>query len=135
MSRATSCSYRLLTSYVLQLNTLLARGNVDLTSVFPFLGNTELEVLAVLGSFLLIAMHSITAVCTKERVVVANRCVYVLRIASPLFEDYNLHRGARKGFLQEMKDIWDNVRNLPPVIRQIVRHTLPTTYVPPDYSL
>ncbi|TFY54951.1 hypothetical protein EVJ58_g8555 [Rhodofomes roseus] len=75
-------------------------GNVDLTSVFPLLGNTELEVLAVLGSFLLIAMHTITAVCTKERVVVATK-------------------GASKGFLQELKDIWENVRDLPPVIRQI----------------
>ncbi|KAH9930693.1 MFS general substrate transporter [Fomitopsis serialis] len=75
-------------------------GNVDLTTVFSFLGNTELEVLAVLGSFLLIAMHTITALCTKERVVIATK-------------------GARKGFLQELKDIWDNVRNLPPVIRQI----------------
>ncbi|EPS95433.1 hypothetical protein FOMPIDRAFT_1054159 [Fomitopsis schrenkii] len=75
-------------------------GNVDLTTSFPFLGKTELEVLAVLGSLLLIAMHTITAACTKERVVVATN-------------------GSRKGFFQEVKDIWYNVRTLPPVIRQI----------------
>lgn len=51
------------------------RGNVDLTTSFPFLGKTELEVLAVLGSLLLIAMHTITAACTKERVVVATKYV------------------------------------------------------------
>ncbi|KZT71321.1 MFS general substrate transporter [Daedalea quercina L-15889] len=75
-------------------------GNIDLTATFPFLGSTELEVLAVLGSFLLVAMHAITAICTKEKVVVATK-------------------GARRGFLQELKDIWNNARNLPPVIRQI----------------
>ena len=48
-------------------------GNVDLTTPFPFFGKTELEVLAVLGSFLLVAMHTITAACTKERVVVATK--------------------------------------------------------------
>ncbi|CCL98734.1 uncharacterized protein FIBRA_00739 [Fibroporia radiculosa] len=46
-------------------------GNVDLTAVFSFLGETELEVLSVLGSFLLVSMHVITAMCTKERMVVA----------------------------------------------------------------
>ncbi|KAI0658261.1 MFS general substrate transporter [Cubamyces menziesii] len=75
-------------------------GNVDMTAVFPFLGSTELEVLAVVGSFLLLLTHGITASCTKERVVVATK-------------------GSKKSFSKELRDIWDNARTLPPVIRQI----------------
>ncbi|OJT09996.1 General alpha-glucoside permease [Trametes pubescens] len=75
-------------------------GNIDMTAVFPFLGDTELEVLAVVGSFLLLAAHGITAFCTKEKVVVATK-------------------GAKKSFSKELRDIWDNARTLPPVIRQI----------------
>lgn len=48
-----------------------------MTAVFPFLGDTELEVLAVVGSFLLLAAHGITAFCTKEKVVVATKYVCV----------------------------------------------------------
>lgn len=75
-------------------------GNIDLTVAFRFLGDTELEVLSVLGSFLLVAMHVITAVCTKERVVVD-------------------HNGPKKSFRKELRDIWDNMLHLPSVIRQI----------------
>ncbi|KAI0355283.1 MFS general substrate transporter [Trametes cingulata] len=75
-------------------------GNVDMTAVFPFFGDTELEVLAVVGSFLLLITHGITAFCTKERVVVATK-------------------GAKKSFSKELRDIWDNARTLPSVIRQI----------------
>lgn len=48
-------------------------GNVDMTHILPFLGDTELEVLSVCGSFLLIAAHAITVFCVKERVVVASK--------------------------------------------------------------
>ncbi|KAL7284922.1 hypothetical protein ACG7TL_000010 [Trametes sanguinea] len=75
-------------------------GNVDMTAVFPFLGDTELEVLAVVGSFLLLLTHGITAFCTKEKVVVATKA-------------------PKKSFVKELRDIWDNARTLPPVIRQI----------------
>ncbi|KAI0365167.1 MFS general substrate transporter [Pilatotrama ljubarskyi] len=75
-------------------------GNVDMTAVFPFFGDTELEVLAVVGSFLLLMTHGITAFCTKERVVVATK-------------------GPKKSFTKELRDIWDNARTLPSVIRQI----------------
>lgn len=50
-------------------------GNVDMTAVFPIFGNTELEVLAVVGSLLLLITHSVTAFCTKEKIVVSSRCV------------------------------------------------------------
>lgn len=49
------------------------RGNIDMTRILPFLGNTELEILSVVGSFLLILTHAITAYCTKEKVVVAGK--------------------------------------------------------------
>ncbi|KAI0640369.1 hypothetical protein C8Q79DRAFT_921838 [Trametes meyenii] len=75
-------------------------GNVDMTAVFPFLGDTEPEVLAVVGSFLLLVTHGITSFCTKEKVVMATR-------------------GASKSFLRELHEIWDNARTLPPVIQQI----------------
>lgn len=67
-------------STVLSLSSLTVTtcsGNIDLTVAFRFLGDTELEVLSVLGSFLLVAMHVITAVCTKERVVVDHKYAVV----------------------------------------------------------
>ncbi|TBU52093.1 MFS general substrate transporter [Dichomitus squalens] len=75
-------------------------GNVDMTSVFPFFGSTELEVLAVVGSLLLLATHALTAFCTKEKVVVSSR-----RLG--------------KTFANELRDIWDHAFSLPPAIRQI----------------
>ena len=51
------------------------RGNIDMTAIFPFFGTTELEVLAVVGSFLLLITHAVTAFCTKEKIVVSSRCV------------------------------------------------------------
>ena len=62
-------------SCVRQACTDESSGNIDMTAVFPFLGSTELEVLAVVGSFLLLLTHAITAFCTKERVVVSSKCV------------------------------------------------------------
>ena len=44
-----------------------------MTHILPFLGNTELEVLSVCGSFLLITAHAITVSCVKEKVVIASR--------------------------------------------------------------
>ncbi|RDX45599.1 MFS general substrate transporter [Lentinus brumalis] len=75
-------------------------GNVDMTTVFPFFGDTELEVLAVVGSMLLLLTHAITAFCTKEKVVVSTKRL-------------------NKSFARELKEIWQNAFTLPPVIRQI----------------
>ena len=44
-----------------------------MTKVLPFLGKTELEILAVVGCFLLIASHAITAGSVKEKVVVSSK--------------------------------------------------------------
>ena len=46
-----------------------------MTKVLPFLGKTELEVLAIVGSFLLIVTHLATAGSVKEKVVVSSKCV------------------------------------------------------------
>ena len=42
-----------------------------MTRVLPFLGDTELEVLSVVGSFLLVLTHAMVAYCVKEKVVVS----------------------------------------------------------------
>ncbi len=54
---------------------MVGSGNIDLTRILPFLGKTELEVLSVVGSFLLVFTHGVTAYCTKEKVVVASKLV------------------------------------------------------------
>ena len=46
-----------------------------MTKVLPFLGNTELEVLSVVGSFLLVLTHCATAYSVKEKVVVGTKYV------------------------------------------------------------
>ena len=53
-----------------QCLTACSSGNLDMTKVLPFLGNTELEVLSVVGAFLLVLTHAATAYCVKEKVVV-----------------------------------------------------------------
>lgn len=75
-------------------------GNVDMTKVFPFLGDTELEVIVAVSSFLLVISHVVVAICVKERILLASR--------------------AEKGsLLQELGDIWRQAWALPPVIQQI----------------
>jgi hypothetical protein len=48
--------------------TVGTSGNIDLTRILPFLGNTQLEVLSVVVSLLLLAGHLIMAIMVKERV-------------------------------------------------------------------
>ncbi|KAH9034741.1 MFS general substrate transporter [Lactarius pseudohatsudake] len=79
-------------------------GGIDLPSLFPFFGSTELEVLSVVGSIILIGTHLMTVTSVKERILLTSG-------------------KTKKSFLQELSDIWTNMRNLPSVIRTIVRHT------------
>ncbi|KAH9000608.1 MFS general substrate transporter [Lactarius hatsudake] len=79
-------------------------GGINLPSLFPFFGSTELEVLSVVGSIILIGTHLMTVTSVKERILLASG-------------------KTKKSFLQELSDIWTNMRNLPSVIRTIVRHT------------
>ena len=93
-----------------------------MTTVFPFFGETEIEVLAVVGSFLLLITHGITAACTREKVVVSTRWARLFpshHTCSPYL------RRSNKNFTRELREIWDNLFSLPPVIRQIVRVSLP----------
>ncbi|TFK45670.1 MFS general substrate transporter [Heliocybe sulcata] len=77
-------------------------GNIDLTQVFFMFGKTELQVLAVIASLLLILTHSVTVYCVKEKVMVDS--------------SKNIRK---KGVWAEIKIIWDNILKLPRVIRQI----------------
>jgi hypothetical protein len=43
-------------------------GNIDLTRVFPFLGGTQLEVLSVVVSLMLLLGHVMMAGLVKERI-------------------------------------------------------------------
>ena len=51
-----------------------------MTKVLPFLGNTELEVLSVVGSLLLVLTHCATAYSVKEKVVVGTKYAYMCLI-------------------------------------------------------
>ncbi|KAH9077749.1 MFS general substrate transporter [Lactarius deliciosus] len=75
-------------------------GGINLPSLFPFFGSTELEVLSVVGSIILIGTHLTTVTSVKERILLTSG-------------------KAKKSFVQELSDIWTNMRNLPSVIRTI----------------
>jgi hypothetical protein len=51
---------------------ILFSGNVDLTKIFPFLGNTQLQVLSVIASFLLLGSHVVMAILVKERILLSS---------------------------------------------------------------
>ena len=48
--------------------TAAPSGNLDLTRILPFLGNTQLEALSVVVSLLLLVGHLVMAGMVKERV-------------------------------------------------------------------
>ncbi|KAJ7253172.1 major facilitator superfamily domain-containing protein [Mycena rebaudengoi] len=76
-------------------------GNLDLPSLLPFLGSSELQVLAVLVSTLILTGHIITATFVKEKVFVR---------ASGL---------QKPSFRTEIRQILSSILTLPWVIRQI----------------
>lgn len=45
-------------------------------SWLPFLGNTELEVLSVVGSIIMIGTHLTTVTSVKERILLASGCAW-----------------------------------------------------------
>ncbi|EJU01608.1 hypothetical protein DACRYDRAFT_52897 [Dacryopinax primogenitus] len=77
-------------------------GYMDLVAWFPFLGRTQLQVLVVIGSIILLGTHILTAVCVTEKVLVDDT------------DD-----GSRAGLFRNMGDIWRNIQTLPPRIRRI----------------
>ncbi|GAB1520521.1 hypothetical protein RhiTH_003598 [Rhizoctonia solani] len=78
-------------------------GGINLPSVFPSLGRTQLEVLSVISSVLLLSLHGITAASVEEKVLVTDGTT----------SDTNI-------FAQIFKDIWENILTLPRTIRSIL---------------
>ncbi|KLO12527.1 MFS general substrate transporter [Schizopora paradoxa] len=76
-------------------------GNIDLTNVFSFFGDTEIKVLAILSSSILLGTQLWTSLCVKEKVLVSS----------------SSHQ--RKSFGSSVMEIWNNLLTLPRVIRQI----------------
>ncbi|KAJ7473439.1 major facilitator superfamily domain-containing protein [Mycena latifolia] len=78
-------------------------GNLDLPSLLPFLGpgSSELQVLSVIVSVLILTGHLITATLVKEQVL------------------FRTTEEQRPSFLAEIKQIFSNMFTLPRVIRQI----------------
>ncbi|KAK7049408.1 hypothetical protein VNI00_006009 [Paramarasmius palmivorus] len=80
-------------------------GNLELPKILPFVGTTQLEVLSVMGSLVLLGSHLSTAALVQEKVL----------LESPQTGG----GGPLQKFVQELKDIWMNILTLPRVIRQI----------------
>jgi hypothetical protein len=94
-------------------------------SLLPFLGRTELEVLSIVGSAILIGTHITAITAIKERILLASRYVFNLSHLGSRETNCPLaFSKARMTFRQEIRDLWVNAWNLPPVIRQIVRPVL-----------
>lgn len=80
--------------------TCLNSGNINLPRILPFLGKTQLQVLSVVVSLLLLVGHLVMAMLVKESVL--------------------CRKSQGKSFHQEIRDLWRTLRTLPHVIRQIV---------------
>ncbi|KAI8331943.1 major facilitator superfamily domain-containing protein [Chlamydoabsidia padenii] len=77
-------------------------GYVDLVKLFPFMGNTQLKVLCVFASLVLLLCDAITCYTVKEKILTKNT----------QFKNQTSH-------LKTFKDIAANLWNLPLTIRQI----------------
>jgi solute carrier family 45, member 1/2/4 len=79
-------------------------GTISLPSIFPFFGRTQLEVLSVIVSVLLLGVHLIIAICVEEQVLLKQEATL-----------------AKTGsFVRRVKEFWGAARSLPWTIRQIV---------------
>jgi solute carrier family 45 protein 1/2/4 len=63
--------YVLLLTIDLDVNPFSQSGNVDLTKIFPFFGKTQLQVLSVLASLLLMGSHLTMAIFVKEKILIS----------------------------------------------------------------
>ncbi|KAI6132963.1 MFS general substrate transporter [Pisolithus croceorrhizus] len=75
-------------------------GNINLPSIFPFLGHAQLQVVSVIASFLLLSTHLWAAWRVKERILVATH-------------------GPTKTLRQEIVELWRTFRQLPRFIFRI----------------
>ncbi|THU98478.1 hypothetical protein K435DRAFT_777462 [Dendrothele bispora CBS 962.96] len=80
-------------------------GNLDLPTMLPILGSTELQIISVLVSLILLGSQLVTAVMVNEKVLLKGSG----GVGGPL----------AKSFTQEVRDIFANMWSLPRVIRQI----------------
>jgi hypothetical protein len=106
--------------------TGLISGNLSLPTLFPIFGSTQLQVLCVLTSILLLVSHGVTIFSVKERVLLPES-----EQAPPQHSEAENGRSSgwrhypaktppkRFGPVAAMKDIWVNVQHLPTNIRQI----------------
>ncbi|KAF9072613.1 major facilitator superfamily domain-containing protein [Rhodocollybia butyracea] len=81
-------------------------GNLDLPSLFPIFGHTELQILSVLVSFILLGSHIVVASSVRERVLLKSSTPGV---GGPL----------AKSFTTEVRSLFENMNSLPRLIRQI----------------
>lgn len=104
---------------------ILFRGNVDLTVSLPFFGSTQLEVLCVITSALLLAAHCITVFNVSERVLHSSNAGYSSGLC--LFFCRLTHRRSKlkSNIFEIIKDIWRNFLWLPNSIKQIVGIAVP----------
>lgn len=78
-------------------------GNVDLTVSLPFFGSTQLEILCVITSALLLASH----------------CITVLNVSERVLHQSNSGSKPKMSILEIIRDIWRNFLWLPSSIKQI----------------
>ncbi|KAG8712649.1 hypothetical protein FRC09_019623 [Ceratobasidium sp. 395] len=95
-------------------------GGVNLPRVIPWLGRTQLEVLSIVSSALLLGLHGVTAGSVEEKVLVTDGFVSVLfeRVGSSL-TTASRSASEENVFVRIFKDIWDNILTLPRTIRSI----------------
>ncbi|KZS96756.1 MFS general substrate transporter [Sistotremastrum niveocremeum HHB9708] len=87
-------------------------GFIPLATIFPFMGDTQLKVLAVLGTFIFIGTHLAVFTSVKER-----RLLPQQRVGK---------RNAFQSTLGIFTDLWKTYRMLPYNIRQIVCPSYPS---------
>ena len=93
--------------------------------MFPYLGHTQLQVLCALTSALLLITHSITAMSVRERVLLPEGMHHDTTAtaedgARPGWRTFAVkHQQKKVNILSAFKDIWVNVKILPPNIRRI----------------
>ncbi|KAE9392062.1 hypothetical protein BT96DRAFT_1000689 [Gymnopus androsaceus JB14] len=80
-------------------------GNLDLPSLLPIFGHTELQILAIVVSLILFGSHVIVASSVNERVLVKTTATGA---GGPL----------AKSFTGEVKEMFENMWSLPRVIRR-----------------
>ncbi|KIK58055.1 hypothetical protein GYMLUDRAFT_705185 [Collybiopsis luxurians FD-317 M1] len=81
-------------------------GNLDLPSILPIFGHTELQILSVVTSLILLGSHTVMAASVQERVLLKSTASGA---GGPL----------AKSFTAEVKAMFENMWSLPRVIRQI----------------